>query len=421
VLLLGFSAAQTRKSDSKELPPSAYKLIAIEVTGSKRLQPDDVVRASGLQLGQNVHEADFQDAVRRLGETGAFHDVAYNFHFDPDGTKLELQVQDAEPFVPVRFENLVWFSDQELLEKLHAQVPLFRGQVPVKGDLVSQVSEALQVLLIEKNVAGEVDYVQVGPSDGPVEAFSFSVSGPHIPIRKVEFSGADASLAPLLEAAARRLQGMEFSRSALRAQVEKNLCPIYLERGYLKAAFGDPTTKVIGSDAKEIPVDVDFHVDPGRLYKVSAVQLKGNQILPDGALRPIVHLQPGQPANTIQLGKDVEAIKQLYGTHGYMAASVTAQPETDDAQSSVAYVLQIAEGDAYKMGDLEIQGLDSRDTARMQNDWTLRTGDAYDSSYSQRFMQQAYKEIGDWNITVHESLNPSDKTVDVTLRFDPKS
>ena len=75
------------------------------------------------------------------------------------------------------------------------------------------------------------------------------------------------------------------------------------------------------------------------------------------------------------------------------------------------------------MGDLEIRGLDTRTTARLEDSWKLRGGDTYDSSYAKRFLEQADKEISlmaDWNVSVRESLNRGEKTVDVTLRFNPK-
>ncbi len=106
-----------------------------------------------------------------MGETGAFSNVAYTFQFNPEGIKLDLQVTDSEPFVPVRFENFVWLSDQELHEKLSAREPLFQGQLPVSGNLADQVSEALQGLAIEHNLHGRVDYLRAGPQDGPMEAF----------------------------------------------------------------------------------------------------------------------------------------------------------------------------------------------------------------------------------------------------------
>jgi outer membrane protein assembly factor BamA len=225
----------------------------------------------------------------------------------------------------------------------------------------------------------------------------------------------------LLEAAAGKLQNSDFSRSILRAQEDKDFLPIYLQRGYLKAAFGDAQAKVVVQDnSQDTRVDVTFPVDPGRQYKLTALDLAGNKVFPTDRLRPLIHIQLNQPANAVQLDTDIEAMKKLYGSRGYMAASVQPEPEIDDANSTVKYVLQVHEGEVYSMGDLEIRGLDSRTTARLQDDWKLRGGDPYDSSYPKRFLEQADKEIsllGDWNASVRESLNPQEKTVDVTLRF----
>jgi len=418
------SAQTPRKLTPKELPPSAFKLVSVKATGTKRYKSEEIVAASGLQLGQTVSEDDFKKAARLLGETGAFGDVLYSFQYSADGTKLELQVQDAEKFVPASFDNLVWFSDQELFDQLHAQVPLFQGQLPVAGDLADQVSNALQGLLIARNVQGRVDYLRAAHEDGPVEAIVFSVTGPQIHIRNIAFAGAGESELPLLESAARKLQGADFLRSILRTQEDKSFLPIYQQRGYLKATFGDAQAKVVQDSPQETTVDVTFPVDPGRQYKLTAIEIGGYKSLSAEALRALIQAQLGQPANAVQLDTNIETMKKLYGTRGYMAVSIRADPEMDDANSTVKYLLQIQEGDVYSMGDLEIRGLDSRTTARLQNDWKLRGGDPYDSGYSKRFLDEADKEnslMADWNVSVRESLNREEKTVDVTLRFDPKS
>jgi outer membrane protein assembly factor BamA len=424
VLCLSSAVAQTpRKLSPKDLPPSAFKLISVKTTGTKRYKAEEIIAASGLQIGQTVSEDDFKEAARLLGETGAFGDVLYSFQYSDDGTKLELQVQDAEHFVPVRFDNVVWFSDQELLDQLHAQVPLFQGELPVAGDLADQVSNALQGLLIAHNLHGQADYIRAAHEDGPIEAFVFTVAGSQIHIRNVTFAGAGASELSVLEAAAKRLEDADFSRSRLRTQEDKNFLPLYLQRGYLKATFGDAQAKVIQDSPQETIVDVTFPVDPGREYKLTAVDLTGNKVFPAEALRALIHAPLDQPANAVQLDSDIEAMKKLYGTRGYMAARIQPDPEVDDANSTVKYLLKIEEGDVYTMGDLEIRGLDSRTTARLQDEWKLRGGDPYDSGYPKKFLEQADKELSlldDWKPSVRESLNPDDKTVDVTLRFDPK-
>jgi len=167
VLLLSIALpAQMHQHSPKDHPPSAYKLVSIKVTGTKRYKPEDVIRATGLQLGQVVHKEDLEDVVRLLGESGAFTDIFYSLEFDPDGTKLELTVRNSKTFVPVNFDNLVWFSNQELFNKLHASVPLFDGEVPITGQMVNQISDALQALLDEKKVMGQVDARRI-PDDGP--------------------------------------------------------------------------------------------------------------------------------------------------------------------------------------------------------------------------------------------------------------
>jgi len=417
-------AAQGQSSGAnKPLPPSAFRLIGIDVSGTERYQPEDVIRAAGLELGRTVHEDDFKDAVRVLGDTGAFASVAYRFEYSPEGTKLDLEVQDARPWVPARFDNLVWFSDQELREKLHARVPLFSGQLPVTGKLVDDVSEALQELVDERKIPGRVEFTPIAQGDGPPEAFVFSVTGPRITIDNVEFPNAAPPELPRLAAAARKLQGAEYTRSAFLAQEDKSLLPIYLEQGYLKAKFGDFEARVVHNDPNEVQVDITVPVVPGSQYKLSSLVFSGNTAFSADTLRSLVHLQTGQPANVRELSEDLEALKELYETRGYMDVRIDSSSETNEPELSVRYRLTFMEGAVYKMGDLEFLGVDSHTSGSLQNLWTLRTGDTYDASYPRRFVAQALKQVlttGEWSSDIQETRNRRDKTLDVTLRFDRK-
>jgi outer membrane protein assembly factor BamA len=408
---------------NKELPPGAFRLIGVNVSGTERYKPEDVIRAAGLELGRTVHEDNFKDAVRVLGDTGAFATVAYRFEYSPEGTKLDLEVQDAQSFVPARFENLVWFSDQELAEKLHARVPLFSGQLPVTGKLPDDVSEAVQELLDEKKIPARVDFIRIAQGDGPTEEFRFSVTGPRITIRNVAFPNASPAELPRLEAAGRKLQGAEYTRSAFLTQKDKTFLPIYLEQGYLNARFGEPEAKIVENDANEVGVDIMVPVIPGSQYKLTALDLRGNKAFAADTLRHLMHLQLGQPANVRQLTEDIEDIKQLYGTRGYVDVRIDCVPEVNEPDLSVSYVLTFWEGVVYRMGDLEILGVDSHTSGRLQTIWTLRTGDPYDSSYPRRFVTQALKQVmttGEWSTAIQETRNQKDRTLDVTVRFDPK-
>ena len=416
-------SAQTRKLGTKDLPPSAFKLTSIKVTGNKNYSEEQIVRETGLRLGQTASDDDFKTASRILGETGAFTQVLYTFQYSSQGTKLEFQVTENDQLVPARFDNFVWFSDSELMDQLHTRVPLFQGKLPLAGQLADDVSDALQALLVEKDIPAKADYLRFAQNDGPVEAFIFRATGPVIHIRNVTFSGAGASELPLLESAGNRLKGAEYSRSIISVQADKNLLPVYLSRGYLKAALGESEAKIAEQTTDEILVDVNFPVVPGNQYKVTDIQVAGAAAVPPDSIRPLIHQAVGQPANVVQLNADIDAIRQLYGTRGYMEASVKATPQIDEANSAVQFQLQIHEGDAFKMGDLDIRGLDSRTTARLVDSWKLTGSDVYNTAYLKQFVQDALRqveEMGAWKVAIHETINEKDRTVDVTLRFDPR-
>ena len=191
----------------------------------------------------------------------------------------------------------------------------------------------------------------------------------------------------------------------------------------MKAAFADAQPKVAEDNPQETLVDVAFPVTSGLQYKLAALVLSGYKLFPVEQLRGLIHLQPGQPANAIEMEGDVEAIKRLYGTRGYMAARIKPTPEMNDSESTVKYVLEFDEGQVYKMGDLDIRGLDSKATERMAIAWKLREGDTYDSSYPKRFVDAAPGLLGgadQWEITIHESADDKDKVVDVSLHFEVK-
>jgi outer membrane protein assembly factor BamA len=421
LLLSGFLHAQVR-GNTRPLSPSSFKLVVIKVTGSVRYTPDEIIAASGLQTGQTVSEEDFKKASQQLGESGAFTNVAYAFQFSREGTKLDLQVADTSKLARSRFDNFPWWSDVDLVNQLHSRIPLFKGELPLAGSLPDQVSDALQALVIEKSSQSHVDYLRSGPLNQPIDAFVYSVSGPAIRIRKFEFPGTSGAESSALQEAAAKLQNENYSRAALRVQAEKDLLPVYLERGFLKAAFSDPVPRIAHEDANEVEVDVSFEVKPGLQYKCTRIEFSGRGVFPPDRLKTLVHQPIGEPANDLRLHQDMEAVQKLYGTRGYMAAIARPAPTLDDANAAVSYLVEITEGDKYTMGDLDIRGLDSHTTARLAEAWKIRGGDAYDSSYLFKFLDETNDMLpgGQWNITPHVTLDDSGKTVDVTIRYDPK-
>jgi len=429
------SAIATLSHAQKSAPQAsdtARPLISITVTGSQRFPEAAIAAASGLRVGTPVVEDDFNKAARRLGDTGAFSDVGYKFSYSSEGTKLEFQVIDAPKFAPVRFEDFVWFSDAELLKRIKESAPLFDGTVPLSGRLADQVSDVLQAMLVENGIPGHVEYTRAAAVEGLPESILYQVSDAVITVRHIEFTGVGEAELPALEEAANKLFDREYSRVRLQALVQRQLLPVFHARGFLKATFGEPQPKVVKLPAaasdealrNQTVVDVTFAVTPGQQYKLKSLEWSGNHEFSSDALDKMVVAKPGEPANTARLQDYLKEIQKLYGSKGYVTATVKAEANFDDAAGTAVIHLEVNEGYVYHMGELEFRGLDNSLTAKLRNAWKIRPGEVYDATYLSEYLPAAQKLLPanfDWDVASHVTANVRDKTVDVDLVYSVKA
>ena len=435
IVLAGFclpGVGQGAQKPLAQMPASARQLIAIKVTGSKRFKEEAIAAATGLQMGSAVNDDDFKKAARRLGDMGVFTEIAYTYSYSSAGTKLELHVTDAAKFIPARFEDFVWFSDAELRERIQQHSPLFDGDLPLSGRLEDEVSDVLQAMLVENSIPGHVEYLRAGKPDGPVESINYHVTDVLIRVRNLEFQGAAAAEVPALEAAGQRLPDHEYSRTRLNLLVQHRLLPVYYARGYLKAEFGEPQPKVVKQPAIEnddgprnqTVVDVTFAVKPGQQYKLKSLVWSGNREFPTETLQKMVRAEPGQPANMIRLADNLKDVQEVYGSRGFITATIKPDAEFDDAAGTVVIHLDVKEGYVYHMGELEFRGLDNSLMAKLRSAWKIRPGDVYDSTYLSEYLPAAQKLLPpalDWEVTPHVTANVRDKSVDVDLIYSVKA
>ncbi len=413
------------------------KLKDVRFTGLHRYTQADILAATGLAVGQDITEGDLKGAANHLGSTGVFSDIAYNYSTLGGTIKVQFQLVETEKLLAVRFENFPWWTDAELRAKLRERVPLFTGELPTAGTLPDSVADALQAMVSEREIPGNVQYSRYAKENGPVEALVYRIEGSAIRVHSLEFPGANPEELPELRSAARKqLVGQKYSASQVAIIAQYDFRDVYLRRGYLDVKFGTPTAAVApvpapagdaGSepdpdDVKPTGVIVKLPVEPGIQFRLSTVDWFGNQAFPASALEKFVTVQPGQPANLLQLQQGLEQMKKLYSTRGYMRIEYKVEPHLNPAAKTASFMVHVKEGAVYHFGELNIEGLDKKAAARLRDQWTIRPGEPFDTSYEAHFLKDTQPDLPPgtkWSIVVEEHLNESDKSVDLTIRYVP--
>src|SRR5882672_11142750 len=286
-----------------------YHLVRVQVTGSKRYSQDDLVRATGLTPNSQVVMNDLQSAAARLGNSGAFTTVQFTFKpaAGPNGVDADFEVKDAEQFLPAVFENLIWFSDQDLQQALHQALPLYNGSLPANGTLTDDVSAELTKLLAAKGLPSNVSYLAAGDIGKPLSAYKYKVENSGLKIESVHIADATHVPADLLAKSIASLQGQEYLRSGLERVMDLSLTPLYGERGFLKF-------KIIAVKAALSPsggVVLEVPVSEGEQYSLTGYSWSGNTSISSEELSKRITLKPGEPVNATKLNRELAQARRL--------------------------------------------------------------------------------------------------------------
>jgi outer membrane protein assembly factor BamA len=391
-----------------------FTLARILVTGSNRYHEDDLVRATGLTANTQVTSDDLQNAANRLGNSGAFATVQFLFKpvIGGKGVEADFQVADAEKFLPAVFENFVWFSESDLQDAVHQQIPLFNGQLPSSGGMSDEVSAALAKVLAAKGLPSEVNYILSADFGQQPTAYKFRVANANLQIRDVTLTGASHILPEQLAKAVTPLKQTTYLRSDVAIVLEKNLVPIYRQRGYLKFAIGEIKPKVEGKDA----VSVEVSVSEGDQYRLGGFSWSGNTLIPSDELSKHITLKTGEPVDALQLERDLTQVRKLFGKFGREGIAISSSLAFNG--NSVTYSFEVKEGELYHMGKLEIEGVEPETSRKLAQGWKLAEGEPYDSTYIQQFLAHTLLKVPGhkWTWMTFEQVDDAQKMVNVRLQ-----
>src|SRR5271157_189709 len=405
--------------------PGTFRLVGLHVVGSKRYGVSEIVRASGLKLSQNITPDGLKEAAGKLGGLGIFSQVSYRYQTQGDAMTADFTVQDAEGLLPCTFENFVWFTPKELRDGVRSQLPLFDGYGPQGGTMLDLIAAQLVALLAARGINAQVQYSAQGGLGGPVLSMQFREVGVPLPVHRIDFTGVANVDAGLLQEAARPLLDHDYDASFIQDFSRGSLALVYRRRGYLRAQFGNPVPSLIAGDPTPNAIAVTLPVSEGEKYSLKEITWSGETVIPYGELAKLTHVAVGSPVDASELEQDVLTMVLFFHPKGYLQADVKSKTLLDDDTHTAIYQIQILQGDLFRLGKLEIAGMDDAHARTLEQRCRLHPGDPYDSTYWNRFLQEVGRELpansSGWSFKPVQTIHTDTKTVDVRLVFTVRS
>ncbi len=373
-----------------------------------------------LKPGIKIGTKEMGEAAQRLMDTGAFKDLETTVDGPSTGISVVFKLKPDNPatFLPVRYVNLVWFTDDERESGLRQRVPLYTGRIPAAGTMQTSIQTALNQMLAAKGVTTNIETEQRSTSsDNPSPVVVFQAATPVV-LQNIRLAGITADFTQNETIVARALVGKPYTAGS-DAELTSVLLRPMRNAGYIEARIDGLQHTPSAIENNRATVIISGTVVPGEPVHVGNIRWDGTPIFSTADFTRTVKLHPGDIASAYQLEETIRPITEAYLSRGYMDAVIVPTFTLDKTTHIADYWIQVTPGEVYRVGNISAAGLSPQDRARFDADWKLKPGDIYDGTYWAKFTNKDTKPawLAPYNGALGASADPAKHTVDLTLTF----
>ena len=399
-------------------PADRWPLRSVIFKGSKLFAVEQLTALSGLKVDTLAGKEDFDKARERLYETGCFDAVAYAYEpAGGRGIQVTFELGDVEERGGWRIEGLK-LDPKEYAARAARTLPIFGPVVPITEIYGKHMSELAESMLKEKGAAEPVIVKFESDLQGQVVAVLRSKKPPPT-IAEVIFKGSRVVPAPEAQKVMSGVAvGAPWDELMFRTFLETTARALYDSYGRLGAKW----VAIAAEPAKSgRGVAVTVTVDEGPLYKLNRLDIVGAPMREEevNALGGD-SFKSGGTANLSEIGrgmaKVIEKVKEL----GYLKATYHATKRIDEEAKTADIRVEVEPGALYKMGRLDIDGLDFESEPVIRKMWAMKPGDAYRTGYPEMFLAQVKKRgVLDYlgSTKAETKVDDQQAVVDVRLIF----
>jgi len=403
--------AQQKKAPA----PAVFPLEALRIEGNQKLTVEKILAVAALKIGEPVIRTDFDQARKRLMETGAFQSVAYEFKPSADAKGVDgvLRVIEVDTWFPYRFEDLP-ASEEALRAMLRKQEPILDDRIPATKEVITRYTSE-----IEEFLGGKVEVTGKVIADVPDHpAIVFRPPGARFNIAEVHFIGNDVlPTATLVSSLSQVAVGVPYSDATMHQLLAASTRAQYEERGRVGVTF----PKIAVEKAAKIDgVSVTITVKEGESYNLGTVKVTGVPPEEADGVKYIGKWRSGDIANLEQVRAGAIKIADRLRSDGYLNVTQKTEHTIHENDHTVDALITVNAGPQYHFGKLTIDGLDVLTEPQIRKVWIMNPGSPFRPGYPDQFLkdlrdQGVFENLGDTR--AEKTVNEKTKIVDVKLFF----
>jgi outer membrane protein insertion porin family len=382
LIMFAVPVAATLAAVLVSAPVAAQTVASIAVEGNRRVEVETIRSYFKPGPGGRLGQAQIDDGLKALIETGLFQDVRIN----QAGGRIVVVVVENPVIGRIAFEGNKKIKDEQLSSEIQSKPRGTLSRPMVQSD-------AQRIAEIYRR-SGRYD-VRVNPEiieqpNNRVDLIFTITEGSKTGVKQVEFIGNSAyssyRLKDIIKTHESNLLSFLGGNDVYdpdRVEADRDL----IRRFYLKNGFAD--VQVVAAlteyDPERKGFLVTFKIEEGQQYRVASVDFQSSiPTLDVAALRSYSRVSVGSLYNAEALEKSVEEMQIEASRRGYAFAIVRPRGDRNFEQHTVSIVFSVDEGPRTYIERINVRGNTRTRDYVIRREFDLSEGDAYNRALVDR-------------------------------------
>ncbi len=413
----------------------------IEIKGVRRIEEGAIKRRITQKTNEPLSPVKISSDIKNIYKLGYFENIRVETEFSDGGIKLIYIVKEKPTIININFHGNREFDEDKLKEK----ITLSSGSIADKALIQDNIIKIVKFYEEEGYYLAEIIPVLRYIKDDEVSITFKIIEGEKIKIKGVKIIGnneiPDKRIKKIINT--RRwgyfsfLTGSGYVKKDVLENDVELIKDLYHNNGYINVKVSEPKIETVDEtvtltdtkfpdfkDVKHIykksKLLISIKVSEGEQYTISSIEVKGFHVFPKEQILKKLTLKKDTVFNKKKLIENIKNLTEFYSQNGYALVSITPSPIPNNNAKTVKIVLNIAEGNIFRIGRIEIMGNTATRDKVVRREVTMNEGDIFDSSAFRR----SYLNINNLNyfetVELVPKPQPEKNIVDIKVRVNEK-